>query len=320
MKFSHRKVLVKVPATTANLGPGYDVLGLALKFHNEVELLVEPHDTKLSYHLTIEIEGEGKESLPKDTRNIVWQSVIKVFNHPAVIDKMVESPMASANFRLRLKNRIPLARGMGSSAAARLGGILAANALCGSVLSQTQILNLATELEGHPDNVTPALFGGLCISAIQDGEVQFIKLKPPKRLSGVVCVPEFELSTKKARSVLPKKISHADAVHNVSRVSLLLGALTNRSYPLLKMAMEDRLHQNFRKPLIPGFDQVVKNGYEAGAYGIALSGAGPSIFAFVSDSKAAEVGQAMEKGFLKFNHPAKSLALKFSAAGAQIFC
>ena len=295
---------MRVPASTSNLGPGFDVLGLALKLYNEVEIV---HDPAASARLIVRVEGEGADTLPWDERNVVWQC----------IRKSAGSRMPKGGYEVRFVNRIPLARGLGSSAAARLSGVLAAQALCGGLRRQ-EVLDRATALEGHPDNVVPQLVGGLCVSWIEDGRVRYLKLSPPKGLAAVVCVPEFELLTAKARAAIPKTVPHADAVYNVSRTALLLGAVASRDYSVLKTAMQDRLHQIYRKKLVPGFDEVVRKGYRAGALGIALSGAGPSMFAFAPRVKAALVGREMEKGFAKAGRRAKSLTLDFDHQGARV--
>lgn len=311
MNLKKNWVRVKVPASSANLGPGYDVLGIALKLYNELELRVESKIKNSKFKVQFEIEGEGADSLPRDEKNIVWQAMKKVFSDCRL-------PIADCRFLIKLNNRIPLARGLGSSAAARLAGILSANALCGNFLSQNEVLNLAAKLEGHPDNVVPQLLGGLCISVFNNGSVNYVRLEPPKELRAVVCVPDFELSTKKARAVLPEKIPHTDAVYNLSRVALLLGAFSKKDYRLLKMAMNDRLHQNYRKKLVPGFDSVLKSGYESGALGMALSGAGPSILAFAPREKAKRIGRAMENGFRKAGAKAASRVLEFESSGAKV--
>lgn len=320
MNLKRKWVKVRVPASSANLGPGYDVIGIALKLYNELELRVHPVEsstfgggaTESPFpRVKIEIEGEGADSLPRDEKNIVCQATKQIF-------RAYRLPLTAYRFVLKLNNRIPLARGLGSSAAARLAGILSANALCGNFFSTEEVLNLAAKLEGHPDNVVPQLVGGLCVSVFNNGSVQYVRLGVPKNLCAVVCIPDFELSTKKARAVLPKKILHADAVYNLSRVALLLGAFVKKDYSFLKMAMEDRLHQNYRKKLVPGFEQVLESGYQSGALGIALSGAGPSLLAFASKVKAQEVGKAMEKGFKKFGVNAQSKVLEFEPFGAKV--
>ncbi len=300
-----KSVWVKIPASTSNLGPGFDVLGLALDLHNELRVSVEPQLEGIE----ILVEGEGADSLPRDERNVAWQAMKEVLE---------KAGLPLAGYRISLMNRIPLARGLGSSAAARLAGILAGNALAKNAFSRERLLDLATRMEGHPDNVVPCLVGGLCISAYIENRVQYIRLDPPTGLQAVVCVPEFELATQAARAVLPREVSRHDAVFNVSRVALFLGALANKDYSFLRAAMEDRLHQNYRKNLVPGFDRVVENALQAGAFGVALSGAGPSMFAFAPKAKAKAVGRAMEKGFMSANFKSRSSVLPFNKKGSQV--
>ena len=305
------KVQVKVPASTANLGPGYDVFGLAFQFYNQLEVQIENSQKESHQNLQLEIEGEGSTSLPLNEQNIIWKCMRMVFQKQ-------KFPFKKYNFKVQCMNRIPLARGLGSSAAAQLSGILAGNAICGQPLNQNQVLNLAVEMEGHPDNVVPQLLGGLCISGMVGKSAQFLKFKMPSQLVAVVCVPEFELSTKKARAVLPKHILHQDAVFNVSRASWLLGSLLKRDFGNLKHAMQDRLHQVYRKKLVPGYDIVEYNAYQKGAWGVALSGAGPSMLALSSLQNANSVGVAMENGFKKAGYSSKSLMLKFDQKGAVV--
>ena len=311
-------VRVRVPASTSNVGPGYDVLGIALKLYNVIEVYSGSSCGCRCAKEFIRIEGEGADSLPGDASNIVWRAIMKAMKYSSGSPKSKGIHVGAQNLRVRMINRIPLARGLGSSAAAKLGGLLAGNELCGKPLTQEEILDIAAGMEGHPDNVTPSLYGGLCISMVNGKSVKFLKMDIPKDLACVVCVPDFELFTAKARSVLPEKVSHKDAAYNISRVSILIGALAKRDYSLLKYAMEDKLHQNYRKGLIPGFDDVLKNGYSAGALGIALSGAGPSVFAFVAKRKASGVGRAMEKGFAKRGRHSRSLILGFDSEGAKV--
>lgn len=304
-------VYVRIPASTSNLGPGFDALGMALELYNEVEIRVEQERPASKKNVEIKIKGEGETTLPTDEKNIVWQAISEVF-------ELYKLPMKKVYLSLKLNNRIPLARGLGSSAAARLGGVIAANTLCHNFLNQTKILSMVSQKEGHPDNVVPSLVGGLCVSTVSEGVVQFVKMNPPQNLSAVVCVPDFELSTKKAREALPSKYSREDAVFNIQRVALLLASISQGNYPCLGMAMEDRIHQPYRQKLIPGFSQVLNYGYKAGAYGVALSGAGPSVFALAPSSRAALVGKEMAKGFVKAGKQAQSLVLNFDTKGVQI--
>jgi homoserine kinase len=223
---------------------------------------------------------------------------------------------------LRLENRLPLARGLGSSSAAIVGGLAAANAACGGFLTRDELLRLAAEEEGHPDNVAPALLGGLCASAMRrDGGVHCVSWRDEKIFRGVravVCVPAFELSTKRARAVLPDRVSRRDAIFNVSRTALLLSAFKERRFDLLAEAMEDRLHQPYRKRLIPGWDDVLASARKAGAWGAALSGAGPTILAFAPTAKAERVGRAMAAAFARHRTEARWHALSVDFRGARV--
>ncbi|OGR82088.1 MAG: homoserine kinase [Elusimicrobia bacterium RIFCSPHIGHO2_01_FULL_64_10] len=297
-------VLVKVPASTSNLGPGFDVLGLALALENRLEAAYDP-DLR---GLRIEIEGEGAGTLPRDSRNLAWAAMRRTLSR-------LRAPLGG--YRLRQTNRIPLVRGLGSSASACLAGVLAADALWGRRLSRDEILEIAAGMEGHPDNVVPALLGGLCVSAATRGGIRHIRFEPPKGLRAVVCVPDFEFPTRRAREILPVRVSREDAVFNVSRTALLVGALLSGRAGLLREAMEDRLHQPYRGRLIPGLSRVIAAGLRAGAFGAALSGAGPSVFAFSRPSRAAAVGRAMAAAFRRAGVTAESRVLDFSAAGAR---
>lgn len=258
-------------------------------------------------------QGEGAGRLPQDEKNIVWQSMRELF-------RAAHFSTDGYVFKIRQTNRIPLARGLGSSAAARLSGVLAANALCTKPLNEQRVLELAVRLEGHPDNIVPALFGGLGISALDQGKVLYVRMPAPPGLRAAVAVPEFELSTKKARAVLPKKVLHTDAVFNVSRVSMLVGALAGRNYKLLDRAMDDRLHQTYRKKLVPGLEQAMENARKAGALGSALSGAGPTVFAFAEPVRALAVANALARGFASRGIKAQARVFNFSNKGAQVSC
>ena len=206
----NNSVKVTVPATTANMGPGFDCLGMALKLYNQVE--ISPTDGGLA----IEIQGEGAGDIRKDEGNIVFKAVERLFQ---------EAGRPCPGLVIKLTNHIPAARGLGSSASAIVGGLVAANRLAGDPFTPEKLLALATELEGHPDNVAPALLGGIIISVVQEGKVHWLKITPPDGLSTVVAVPDFKLSTRAAREVLPKTVSLQDAVFNLSRSALLVGAL-----------------------------------------------------------------------------------------------
>lgn len=295
-------VRVQVPATTANLGPGFDALGMALDLYNTVEMAE-------AARLSIEVTGEGAGQLPDSEKNIVVLAAREVF-------RLAGRPVGG--LAIRLTNSIPLSRGLGSSAAARVGAIVAANRMCGDALDNATLLSLATRLEGHPDNVAPALLGGLVVSAVEpDGEVHSLKVAVADPPAFVVLVPDAEVSTEAARSVLPDAISRADACFNVSRASLLTASLISGKREHLTTALQDRIHQPYRSRIMPWFDSVVSAAVESGAYGAVLSGAGSSILAMCPEAKAEEIGAAMLQTLKDSGQPGRCLNLRIDTAGAQ---
>lgn len=297
-------IKIKIPATTANFGSGFDVLGAALKLYNEIE--VEQISGLAGKRVSIDIDGEGKNQLPKDEKNIVWIAMEKIFN-------LYKKPLTT--YRLRLTNRIPLARGLGSSAAARIGGLVAANKICGDRLSDDEIIRIATELEGHPDNVVPAYYGGLCICNYDGKNVKYTKINMPSDLKAVLCIPDFEVSTAQARKILPKMVPHKDAVFNSSRVALFLSAIVQKRYDLLSAATEDKLHQPYRKKLIPGMTDVFDAALKSGAFCVCISGSGPAILAINNKVKSKKIGESMVNAFKKYNITSKYILCDFNNTG-----
>jgi homoserine kinase len=263
MSIIGRKVTVKVPATSANLGPGFDTLGMALSFYDELEV-----EAVAGEGAFVEVIGEGSGEVPTDASNLVVQSIIFTFNRLGQ-----EVP----GLRLKAHNIIPHGRGMGSSGAAVVSGIVAAKGLLDGVveISDQELLELATELEGHPDNVAPALFGGLTIAWVDEQGPRHKKLFVHRGVSPLELVPNHKMSTALARSLQPESVPHEDAVFNVSRSALLIAALT-QSPDLLMAATEDRLHQDYRAAAMPETNALVElmrsNGFAA-----VVSGAGPSV-------------------------------------------
>ena len=295
-------IRVRVPATSANLGPGFDALGLALRLYNTLTL--EPAD-----HPAIEIEGEGTGTLPRDTAHLAYQAAL------AVAARAEGGGAAGARaFRLRQQNQIPLSSGLGSSAAAIVGGAVAANALLGAPLGRQALLDLAAEMEGHPDNVAPALFGGLVVCARTPAGVRWIRLAPPP-LNVVLAVPDYHVSTDEARRRLPARVPFPDAVFNVTRATLLVAALTGGRPDLLDEATQDRLHQPYRETLVPGLTDVFAAARRAGAYGVALSGSGPTVLAF---GDAPEIGPAMAQAFRAAGAACRILHAEFDTDGAVV--
>lgn len=258
-------VRVKLPASTANLGPGFDTLGMALSLYAWIEMKVS-EQTKFHFY------GDEMKDISEDKSNLVYQVAQMVFDEAGVSLPEIEISMYS---------EIPLTRGLGSSASAIVGGMAAANALIGSPLSDDKLFDMAAALEQHPDNVGASLFGGI-ITAIWDGtHADYIRIEPHEELEVLVVIPEFQLSTSAARKVLPKHISREDAVYNISRSSLLVAALSSGRFDLLGTSMRDRLHQPYRASLVPGMSIILSEAQIHGALGIALSGAGPTLLALV---------------------------------------
>lgn len=275
-----RRISVRVPATTANLGPGFDCLGLALGLYNEVRLEVVPDG------LTIEISGEGSGTLSEREDNLVVAAADAVFRRAG---------FARPGLHIRLQNNIPIGSGLGSSAAATIGGMVAANMLAGSPLADMDIVYMAAEMERHADNVVPAYYGGLTLVSRTAGVLDIERIRIPE-MKVVVVMPDFDLPTSQARAALPKEVPLASAIFNASRVALLVRALEAADYDRLGVAMQDELHQKFRVPLIPGMREAFDAGIKAGASAVALSGAGPSAAAFAPGLHE-QIASAMQDAF-----------------------
>jgi len=281
------KVRIQVPATTANIGPGYDSFGMALTYYNFVEAEIGER----AKETTLTIVGEGADRLAKNSANLLARSVSAAAETAGCADVF---------FKLRAENNIPLSRGMGSSSAAIVGGIFAANLLLGEPLSKHEMLKLATRIEGHADNVAPALFGGFTIVTMEKGQPHLRKIEVPDGLYIVLAVPDFTLSTKRVRAIMPPKVSLSDAVYNTGHAALLTAALAAGDWQDFGRALCDRLHQPYRFPLIPGAEQVAEAARTAGALGCVISGSGPTMIAFSAEqAKTEAIGEAMVSAFAK---------------------
>jgi len=295
------KSSVYVPSTGANMGPGFDCMGIALDLWNELH-------AELAEQTEVHIEGYGVDTLPRDDSNLVLACMRLLYER---CDRTLPA------LKLHLVNRIPVAAGLGSSAAALVGGLLIANALLDSPFTRSEILRIAVEDEGHPDNVAPAFLGGAMLAYLHEDGVTHVHLPLRDNFTFAVVTPSFPLLTETARSVLPPYVSRADAVFNVAHASFLTAALTTGNVPLLRRALTDKLHQDARKSLIPGFDDVVKSAQEAGAIGTVLSGAGPTLLAFAEGVPQAEtVAAAMVQAFAKAGYPSTANILPPATLGA----
>lgn len=296
-----RKVTVTVPCSSANLGAGFDVLALALSLRNTVEFF----ETRQG--IEIDVEGEGAEDIPTDTTNLVYRSAEAVFDH---VGRRPEG------LRIHAVNAVPPGSGMGSSAAAIVGGVVAANALIDARLSREALVRIAHGIEGHPDNVAAQILGGLTLVSAAEEELLVRRLDVPP-LTVTVALPDFKLSTAEARRILPQEVALKDAIFNLGHAVFTVQALTAGDYELLRFAMNDRLHQPYRKRLIPGYDLVCAAARQAGAAALAISGAGPSIIAFAPRGHDA-IANAMRRAFHESGLKSRTFVLPVDRQGVQV--
>mgnify|MGYP000797463767 CR=1 FL=1 len=271
-------ITVTVPATSANVGAGFDSLGLALSMHNVFTF--EECDR-------IRISSVDGTHVPTGANNLVYRSARAVYDQLGI-------PLRG--LRITQRNDIPMARGLGSSSACIVAGILGANALLGNKLTSRQMLTLATAIEGHPDNVAPALLGGLTSSVFEDGKVYSVKRNVDETLCFAAIVPDYKLLTEAARAALPKEVSHKDAVYNLSRAALVPAAFCEGRHDLLAIATEDKLHQPYRMPLMPGSKEVFDMARLCGAKAVYVSGAGSTVMAVAEKADAEKFYTKLEKG------------------------
>lgn len=286
---------VCVPATSANLGPGFDTLGIALELMNTFYFCLDEEDIP-----------------PKGAKFMSANSLVQRGAELVAEETGGKLP----KWQVALNAQIPSSRGLGSSASLTVAGIVAANHYLQAGLSSEKLLELACRLEGHPDNAAPALLGGLVVSTVTPEGVKFLKILPGETLKTVVAVPEFTLPTNQAREVLPTQVSYHDAIQNTGRTALFVSSMLLGDYTHLKYAMEDVLHQPYRMDLVPGFKEVMAAAIKSGALGSCLSGAGPSILAFITE-KAEEVRHSMTKTWVEFGIKSKAYLLEINRTGVQ---
>lgn len=303
------RVEVNVPASTANLGAGLDTLGLALDLRNRYVISIGGAGPD------IVITGEGAGHLPLDD------------THPAYLACMswlTRFGRRPAGLVVRQHNSVPYSGGLGNSATAVVAGVMAAGLLAGRSMSAEEVLQAATLIEGHPDNVAPAIYGGLVVSATQPGgsQVHTAHVALPRPLTAVLAIPDFTLSTRRSRQVLPAAVELRDALFNVARSSLFVAAVAGNHLELLAEAMDDRLHQPYRAALVPGLEAVCRAARSAGAYGAALSGSGPTVLALCSLDKSdpVRIEQAMAATFAQAGVSARTMVVNTSQEGAVAGC
>ena len=272
---------IKVPATSANMGPGFDCVGVALELYNE--LWVEETDGG------IDISSADGRDIPKGEKNLIYTTIKGFYDREG---------LKLPGVKIVQKDSIPMTRGLGSSAACIVGGLLAANAMSGRNYTVDRLALMAAELEGHPDNSNPALMGSMVVSAMHDGEMSRIKINVPENLTFGVLIPNFALSTAESRSVLPKEYTRAQAVFNSSRTGLLIAAMMTGNLEALRVAVDDEIHQPYRKKLIRNYDDIFEKARENGSLAEYLSGAGPTLMTLITDETAEKYEKEMT-AFLK---------------------
>ena len=310
------KVSVKVPASSANLGPGFDCLGLALPIYNTITI----EETVLpgtGIEINIIPEGESMsdmvfDNIPRDKNNIIYKAVEMLYN------SIGQEP---SELKINIQSQIPITRGLGSSSSIIVGGLLAANKLLGSPADEKALLAIATEVEGHPDNVAPAILGGVVLATQEDdGTISYCKLDWPNEWDITVCIPDFELSTEIARSILPKEVPMQDAIFNAKHLAMLIKAVDTKDPKLMKTALKDRLHQPYRERLVLGMKDIMdafKN--EDGVLGVVLSGAGPSLLVISNKYDVDKIKSTVTEIWDKHNVKSDIRTLKVEEQGAIVF-
>lgn len=298
---------MRVPASTSNLGAGFDCFGLALRLYLDVRATVAEEGAPAC--VVSSADGEGAGELPRTGDNLIFRAM----RYAAEREALTLPPV-----RLAARNEIPLGRGLGSSAAAIVAGLALALALCGRALEEATLLRYATELEGHADNVAASLGGGFVTTCSKDdGEVIAVRRRWPPDIKVVVVSPEVPLETERARAALPARVAHADAVYNLQRAALFGAALEAGDDELIREAMRDRLHQPHRRDLVPGLAAALDTPRVDGLVGLALSGAGPSVVA-LARANFEEVGEAIARGFRGAGVAARARVLEVDEEGLRV--
>jgi homoserine kinase len=299
---SKQNFKIRVPATTANLGSGFDCMGIALNLYNYFEVSISDNN-KIYW-----FGSEKTEWLPRSEQNLIHQSIRKVFEYAN--KELIYTDIKS-------EINIPVSRGLGSSSSAIIAGVFIGNQLLGNTLTNNELINIANEIEGHPDNITPCLFGGITSSIVDNKKVHINKINNNSSLKFIFLIPEFQLSTKEARKVLPSNVSFSDAVFNLSRVSFLVEGFSKNNPELIKLGLQDKLHEQYRSKLIKGFYELREKAIELGALNLVISGAGPTLL-IITENNEKEIAESLkfqwkEMGINSYYH-----LLNIDTEGAKI--
>lgn len=295
-------IKLRVPGSTSNLGSGFDTLGLAVDLHLIVRFEL------LRSGFEVHARGEGAETILQLDQNLIVVAFDRLCR---------ELGRERPAMRIDIENRLPLKRGLGSSGAAIIAGLVAANIFFEEKFSAMELLEMACEMENHPENVSASLLGGMTVNGIDNGRVQCARFVPPSEWVAACFVPDLEIATSEARAILPETILHRDAVQNTQRVATLVAAFAKREPSLLRFGVQDFLHQKYRKPLIPGFEEICNAADGAGAYASFLSGAGSTIMAIGPSQRGKKISTAMAESASRFNLSGRTLILKFARDGVD---
>ena len=294
-------IKVRVPASSANMGAGFDTLGVALGLYNRIEIEEIPEGLEV-------INKNAPNFIPKDTNNLIYRSMMCLFDHVGYQPK---------GYRITQNSRIPMTRGLGSSSACIIGGMLGANVISGRQLSYSEIIHLAAKLEGHPDNVGPAMYGGFCVS-LTDGDKTIIKsTKLQNHIKFAAIVPDYYMATRKSRGVLPQEVEFRDAVYNIGHASMFQAAMTSGDMEALKISAKDRLHQDYRKGYVEGMEDIFNKTYSLGSNATYLSGSGPTIMSVLSGGYD-EFRDGMQKYFYENSPGWRCIILSADNVGAVV--
>ena len=294
---------IKVPATSANMGPGFDSIGIALELYNHLWF------EEIEEGVEIIVKRKQEIEIPTDKNNLIYKTMVDFF---------AQTGNVMPGVRLIQEDYIPMVRGLGSSAACIVAGLLAANHLSGRHYCREQLAQIAAKIEGHPDNSNPAFFGSMVVGALDQNEMRYVRLDLPKELVFAIMVPDFPVSTEASRKVLPDRYTKKDAVFNASRAALLVASMYTGKYENLSMAMQDRIHQHYRNQPIPNMDRIFKAAKNYGALATYLSGAGSTLMAVLTEEKAEEFQQKMKAYLKAIPNEWELTLLKPDTKGAQL--
>jgi len=297
-----KSICIKVPATTANLGAGFDCIGMALSLNNEFEFT-------LSEKTSLTVVGDGAQQITLNEDNLLYKSFLYFYQ---------QTELTPPEIDIKISINVPLARGLGSSATAIVAGLLSANYFASRQLPQEKLMDMAIELEGHPDNVVPAFLGNCILSVGEKGYWQFASIECHPEIKLIVAIPDFELSTESARAVLPKQLSYSDAVYNIAHLGLLIKGLETANESWLKEALKDKLHQPYRKSLIKGYDEIYQTVMDNGAYGMVISGAGPTLLTLCNQKHTENIITSIQQTWLKLGIKADVRCLDIDTQGATL--